>query len=200
MLTVRDDGILAVIAPIVAACRVEVAVLVDVGSGMALDTWVRGDDQGDQEALGAAQADVVRALVALGTPSAEFVLSQHGCRHHVVRSVVDPCGGRLALAVVVGGSARAARRALRRIRELPAGCLTAGPLPLPAGQTAREDPPPAGRHRAEGGRLPALAQIDTGWVVPPVRLAGRRAERVVAPRRGPAPPSALPPARRTDRG
>ena len=192
MVTVRDDGILAVIAPLAAVCRVEVAVLVDVASGMTLDAWVGGHDEGDPEVLGAAHADVVRALIATGAPADEFVLRQGG-RHHLVRFIADPSGGMLALAAVVRGPFWAVRWALKRLREVPDGCLTAGPLP--AWQEGWGDPSPAGRHRAGAGAglVPALAHIDPGWAGDPVRLPGERAVQAFPSRSSPAPPSALPP-------
>jgi hypothetical protein len=184
-----------------AVCQVEVAVLVDVGSGMTLDAWAGGDGgRSDPELLGAAHADVVRALVVAGAPSGELVLSQVGLRHHVIRCVADPCGGRLALGVVVRGSPRVVRRALNRLREIPDEWLTAGPGRLSPHRVDRGEPPPAARHGADAGRMPAFAQIDSGWVISPVKSAGLRAAPVVTPRSSPAPPSALPPARRPDRG
>lgn len=193
MVTVRDDGILAALAPVIAGCGVEVAVLVDVDSGMLLDAWSPG---GDPEALGAAHADVVRALIAAGTPAGELVLTQDGCRHHLVRCLADPVGGRLALAAVVRGSSWVVRRTLKRLREVPDGCLMAGPLPLPAGQGGWGDPPPGPHPLPDSGRTPAIAQIDPSWTLRPARPIGHRASLEVASRRSPAPPSAIPPARR----
>jgi hypothetical protein len=191
-LTVRDDGLAAVVDPLVAAGGIDVAVLVDVESGMLLDAWARAG-VGDVETLGAAHADTVKALLGAGPPAVELILSEDDRRHHVIRSVADPAGGRLVLAVVVGGPPRLLRRVRRGLRQIPEESLTAGPettsveddAPLPFASA----PPP-------GPEVPALAQMDTvgralraslppvGW---PVQLP--------APRRGPAPPAALPPGR-----
>jgi hypothetical protein len=192
VVTVRDDGLRTVVAPLAAVCRVEVAVLVDVASGMTLDTWLGGHIEGDPEVLGAAHADVVRALIATGEPADEYVLHQ-GDRHHLVRFVADPSGGMLALAAVVGGSPWAVRRALKRLREVPGECLTAGPLP--AGQDGWGDPSPAGRHRAGAGPVPAPVRFEPGGKLNQVRVRGERAARALPSHSSPAPPSALPPAR-----
>ena len=189
MVTVRDDGILAVIAPVAAVCRVEAAVLADVASGMTLDVWV-GAQEGDPEVLAAAHADVVRALIATGAPEDEFVLHQGG-RHHLVRFVADPSGGMMVVAVVVHGPFWAVRRALKRLREVPAGCLTAGPRP--AYEEGWGDRSPAGRHRAGGALVPALVRIDPSWAATPARPPGERPAQALPPRSSPAPPSALPP-------
>ena len=177
--SVRDDGLEAVIDPLVTACGIDMAVLVDVDSGMLLDAWMRGG-LGDAEALGAGHADVVRALLTVaGSPAAELELSEDGYRHHLVRCVADPSGGRLALAVVVAGPPRVVRRTRRHLRELPDACLTAGPWMFALdheGVPAARVPPPQ-------------------EAAPPVPAGMLRAS-VPAPRCGPAPPSALPPARR----
>jgi hypothetical protein len=189
-LNIRDDGLPAVIGPLVTVGGVDMAVLLEVDSGMVLDAWVRGG-LGDAEALGAGHADVVRALLAVaGPPVRELVLSEGCHRHHLVRCVTDPSGGRLALAVVVAGSSRIVRRTRRRLRALPDVCLTTGPWIPSSGLGG--PPPPAQGTRAEWA--PTITTIDTG-VIHRVRTAGVTAP-VPAPRRGPAPPSALPPARR----
>jgi hypothetical protein len=186
---IRDDGLPAVIGPLAAAGGVDMAVLLEVDSGMVLDAWVRGG-LGDAEALGAGHADVVRALlVVAGPPVRELVLSEDSHRHHLVRCVTDPSGGRLALAVVVTGSSRIVRRTRRRLRELPDACLTTGPW-IPS--SGLGGPRPAQGVAAEWA--PTLTLVDTG-AIHRVRTGGVTAP-APAPRRGPAPPSALPPARR----
>ncbi|HEY0815414.1 MAG TPA: hypothetical protein VGE11_19260 [Pseudonocardia sp.] len=221
-LTVHDDGLAAVIAPIVTACAIDVAVLVDVDSGMLLDAWVRGG-LGEVETLGAAHADAVRALLDAGPPATELILSEDDRRHHVLRSVADPSGGRLVLAVVATGSPRLLRRLRGRLREVSDASLTAGPsippedpedLPMPA-QVPQQAQMVAGQMMAgqtpmvAAQEVPALAQMDTGRALrpPPLRPPPLRpapagpfpADGVVvplpAPRRGPAPPAALPPGR-----
>jgi hypothetical protein len=122
----------------------------------------------------------VRALLAVaGPPAGELVLTENGHRHHLVRCVADPAGGRLALAVVVVGPSRVVRRTRRHLRQLPDASLTAGPwiLSLDHGGPPLEVPVPA---PVDVPAVPAAA-----FTVP-----------VPAQLRGPAPPSALPPARR----
>lgn len=189
--TVRSDGLGAVIDPLVTACAIDVAVLVDVESGMLLDAWVRGG-LGDVETLGAAHADAVRALLHAGPPAAELILSEDDHRHHVLRSVADPAGGRLVLAVVLTGSPRLLRRVRSKLREVPEAALTAGPLT--ASEEHGEDVPldqPA-QVRPAVPEVPALAQIDAGFPLHPVAVD---ALPLPLPRRGPAPPAALPPGR-----
>jgi hypothetical protein len=282
---VRDDGLLAVLGPLVTVAGVERAVLLDVDSGMVLDAWVcgeapvgsapgsgagsasdggpvgqpgpgtassggsagngdtapgggawpgvgalwrslrgvfdrppdpavdgggtstgtggggdgldRGDGRvggasggltgggsgeeavsGDVEAFGARHADLVRALLALpGSPPGELTLVVDD-RHHLVRCVADPAGGRLALAVVVAGTPWAVRRVRRHLRQLPDAGLTTGPWLL----TWAVGPPPAPRPPADrpptghGGPSPDSALGGAGllsrvgaddWVPPP---------------------------------
>jgi len=126
---VRDDGLPAVLGPLITAGGIELAVLLEVDSGMVLDAWAQGGEAApsDAEALGARHADVVRALLALaGSPPAEIALTVDG-RHHLVRCVADPAGGRLALAVVVNGTPWVVRRVRRHLRQLPDAGLTTGP-------------------------------------------------------------------------
>ena len=82
---VRDDGLPAVLGPLITAGGVELAVLVDVDSGMVLDAWAQGGEAetSDAEALGARHADVVRALFALaGAPPAELGLTVRTSEDH----------------------------------------------------------------------------------------------------------------------
>jgi hypothetical protein len=177
---VRDDGLTAVLGPLVTVGGVERAVLLDVDSGMVLDAWACGEAPqsagseetvpgggarpgigslwrsrgavgrpagtdgdtavagGDVEAFGARHADLVRALLALpGSPPAELSLVVDD-RHHLLRCVADPAGGRLALAVVVVGSPWVVRRVRRHLRQLPDAGLTTGPWLL----TWAVGPPP----------------------------------------------------------
>jgi len=230
---VRDDGLTAVLGPLVTVGGVERAVLLDVDSGMVLDAWACGEapessgsaetvpgggawpgigslwrslgavgrpygaggdaaEAGDVEAFGARHADLVRALLALrGSPPAELSLVVDD-RHHLLRCVADPAGGRLALAVVVVGSPWVVRRVRRHLRQLPDAGLTTGPWLL----TWAVGPPPTPWPPAEPGTdglppppapgLPAHTGSDEATADP---------SAVPDPRRGPAPPSALPPAR-----
>jgi hypothetical protein len=197
-ITVRDDGLATVVDPLVTACAIDVAVLVDVESGMLLDAWVR-DGIGEVETLGAAHADAVRALLAAGAPATELILSEDDTRHHILRSVVDPSGGRLVLAVVVTGSPRLLRRVRSKLREVPEACLTAGPSLAPADPEDLELPTQV---RLAVHDVPALAQIDTGRALRPIPRGpvpigptSTDGLPLPLPRRGPAPPAALPPGR-----
>ena len=57
----------------------------------------------------------------------EIVVALGGGRHLVLGRVPDPHGDRLVLSVLVCGPPRAVRRARRRLREVSAAALTAGP-------------------------------------------------------------------------
>lgn len=124
-INVRADGLAAVLGPLLRDPRIRVATLVDVDSGMVLDACGAAPDL---EVLGASQAELVRiALGLLAAPTCEVVVEAGGERHHIVRVVPDPHGGRLALSVVVDGSRRAVERTRRRLREVSDAALTAGP-------------------------------------------------------------------------
>jgi hypothetical protein len=327
---VRDDGLTAVLGPLITVGGVERAVLLDVDSGMVLDAWARGEASssdsgvpgpgsrdhgpasgagsaqsdetvpggamfgagsvpgldpdrgalsgsgsvrsdetvpggvarpgfgslwrslcgdhpadpvvdrtetpGDVEAFGARHADLVRALLALpDSPPAELSLVVDD-RHHLLRCVADPAGGRLALAVVVAGSPWVVRRVRRHLRQLPDAGLTTGPWlltwavgPPPTPWPPAEHPSPDGlpggavdgRHPLAPAELPPhdgwpgsvvgdrqLAPADPHpladgvpppsgepWPEPVHDGSDDPAAAVPDPRRGPAPPSALPPAR-----
>ena len=149
---VRDDGLPAVLGPLITAGGIERAVLLEVDSGMVLDAWAKGGEAEtpDAEALGARHADVVRALLALpGSPPAELALTVDS-RHHLVRCVADPAGGRLALAVVVNSTPWVVRRVRRHLRQLPDAGLTTGPWmlswaigPRPEARPIAQRPPAA---------------------------------------------------------
>ena len=216
---VRDDGLPAVLGPLITAGGIELAVLLEVDSGMVLDAWAKGGEAEtpDAEALGARHADVVRALLALpGSPPAELALTVDS-RHHLVRCVADPAGGRLALAVVVDGHAvgRAAgpsapaavarrgpddRSVDALLGDRPAArsaadrrATTRRRAPGPFGRGSGSVPSP--RAAVDGdGRRPANPSWTRAGTRPPLPTTGPAAT-VPDPRRGPAPPSALPPAR-----
>jgi hypothetical protein len=191
--TVRADGLATVLGPLLRDPWVRAAALVDVGSGMVLDSWGRGDT-GDPELVSAAAAELVRVAVGmLGSAEPEVVVRLGSSWHHLVRAVPDPRGGPLALSVVVRGSQRAVERTRRRLGRVPVAALCAGPglsrrpvdgtwvLPTAA-------PPPASAARLSRARLepPPL---------PVFPAAPARSATPVAPAR-PAPPAALPPGRR----
>src|ERR1700754_3348284 len=129
---VRADGLAAVLGPLLQDRAVRAATLVDIDSGMVLDACVgagAGDGPpGDLGWLGAGHAELVRiALWLLGPGECEVVIDAGGRRHHIARVVPDPYGDRLALAVVVDGSPRTAKRTMRRLRQVSEAALTAGP-------------------------------------------------------------------------
>ncbi|WP_205346888.1 hypothetical protein [Pseudonocardia broussonetiae] len=130
IVNVRTDGLRAVLGPLLRDRRVRSAVLVDVDSGMLLDGCSADLERPDLEVLAAGHADLVRAALggADGSgPGCELVLTHGDGRHHVLRTVPDPHGDRLALAVVVSGGRLAVERARRRLGVVSAPALTAGP-------------------------------------------------------------------------
>lgn len=128
---VRTDGLAAVLGPLARDPRVRAAALVDVDSGMVLDAC--GPDAAESgpetESRGAAHAELVRTVTALaaGPESCELVVHAADGSRHVLQQVVDPHGGRLALAVVVVGSSWVLSRLRRRLRAVSGAALTAGP-------------------------------------------------------------------------
>ena len=138
-INVRADGLASVLGSLLQDSAVQAALLVDVDSGMVLDACgPRLSGLGvDQEQLGAAHGELMR--LALGpafgaapkepqpVADCEIVVALGGGRHLVLGQVPDPHGDRLALSVLVCGPPRAVRRARRRLREVSAAALTAGP-------------------------------------------------------------------------
>jgi hypothetical protein len=148
---VRVDGLAVVLGPLLSDARITAAALVDVDSGMVLDAWsAAGGPDGalDLEMLGAQHAEVMRCALALlrewpdgpdgpegpdcpdgsaGSGGAEVVLGVDGGVRHLLRTVPDPHGDRLALAVVVDGPQRVLDRVRKRLRTVAVDALTAGP-------------------------------------------------------------------------
>ena len=166
---VRADGLATVLGPLLRDPRVRAATLVDVDSGMVLDACAgegaAGDGAGgDLEMLGAGHAELVRVVLALlAGPECEVVVGAGGSRHHVARVVPDPHGDRLALSVVVDGPRRAVERARKRLRQVSAAAITAGPTttrrPVPGGWPL----PPPQQPRA----LPSTAGMPPPGMPPP---------------------------------
>ncbi len=138
---VRTDGLAAVLGPLFFDPRIRSAALLDVDSGMVLDvcgpdTAVGRTGRGvpaahdhRDEVRGAAHAELVRIALALA-PNAGGRLGlvlEAGPDRHVLRTVADPHGGRLALSVVVRGPDRAVRRVRKLLEEVSDAALTAGP-------------------------------------------------------------------------
>jgi len=151
----------------------------------------RRDGPGDVEAFGARHADLVRAQLALpGTPPAELTLVVDD-RHHLLRCLADPAGGRLALAMVLAGSPWVVR--LRRhLRQLPDAGFTTGPnlSPGPSSRPRRGPPqaeprpmdhrPTAGPRRSSTGHL--------GYRPPTRRPSAPRRPARRGPKRATTPP------------
>jgi hypothetical protein len=219
---VRADGIAAVLGPLLRDVRVVAAALVDVDSGMVLDAWAAAteSDDADMELTGARHAELMRGALELarawpwtddGGGGCELVVDADGGCRHLVRTVPDPHGDRLALSVVVTGSARLLDRVRRRLRSVSVDALTAGPsmtrrpgrsgwsfaLPRP---DVPATPDPAGGLAAAGsahGGRPAQAVDLFGARVDPARPAGPAAPPGAGPAPGrptaPFPGSAAPP-------
>ena len=149
---VRADGLAAVLGPLLRDARVLAAALVDVDSGMVLDSWCAPTTSAlpgpapDLELIGAQHAEVVRGALALlrewpqpgaatgppgvgpvGAEPCEVVLGPEDGVRHLLRTVPDPYGDRLALAVVVHGPQRVLDRVRKRLRSVAVDALTAGP-------------------------------------------------------------------------
>ncbi len=204
---VRTDGLAAVLGPLFFDPRIRSAALLDVDSGMVLDvcgpdTAVGRTGRGvpaahdhRDEVRGAAHAELVRIALALA-PNAGGRLGlvlEAGPDRHVLRTVADPHGGRLALSVVVRGPDRAVRRVRKLLEEVSDAALTAGPStavrPGSAGWAATPvapAPPPVPPTPA-----PALAPVvrpDAPRVPAPPGFSPPGPP----PWSGPVPPSALP--------
>jgi hypothetical protein len=135
---VRVDGLATVLGVLPSDRAVMCALLVDVGSGMVLDSCGGGDGL-DSEELGAAQGELMRLAfgpatgngAGAGGPASngdcEVLVNLGGQRHLVLRRVRDPHGDLLVLSVLVEGAPRELRRVRRRLREVSAAALTAGP-------------------------------------------------------------------------
>ena len=191
LVNVRDDGIAVVLGPLLRDVRIVAAALVDVDSGMVLDAWSAADaatGPPDLELIGAQHAEIVRGALQLlrtwpgaggATGSCEVVLGADGGVRHLLRTVPDPLGDRLALAVVVDGPQRVLDRVRRRLETVSVDALTAGPSMTrrPSGGGWSFDTPgpdvPAQPEPAAGllspGVGPATARPAPGRGVPPAR-------------------------------
>ena len=168
--SVRTDGLAAVLGPLLADPRIRSAALIDVDSGMVLD--VCGPDTAvgrsgrrraaehdhRDEVRGAAHAELVRIGLALSPGSGGMLglVLDAGPDRHVLHTVQDPHGGLLALSVVVRGPGRVVAKVRRRLRAVSEAALTAGPSvavrpgttgwavpsprPRPSGPAAHADP------------------------------------------------------------
>lgn len=172
--SVRTDGLAAVLGPLLDDGRVRSAALVDVDSGMVLD--VCGPDTGQvspvdgtphDEVRAAAHAELVRIGLALGPGAGGAIglVLEAGPDRHVLHTVPDPHGGRLALSVVVRGPDRVVAKVRRRLRAVSGSALTAGPSTavrpgstgwaLPGGTAAG----PGATGAGDGGPNPAAQTV-----------------------------------------
>lgn len=212
VVNVRADGIAVVLGPLLRDVRIVAAALVDVESGMVLDAWSAGGaltGAPDLELIGAQHAEILRCALQVlrtwtgaGDPAGacEVVLgADDGCRH-LLRTVPDPHGDRLALAVVVDGPQRVLDRVRKRLQSVSVDALTAGPSMTrrPSGSGWSFEPP--------GPEVPAAPAPGAGLLPPgsrppdpgpdghvPVPLPRPRDGRPV-PSPGPGRPSVTPPA------
>ncbi len=138
VVNIRADGIAVVLGPLLRDVRIVAAALVDVDSGMVLDAWSAAATEmsTDLELIGAQHAEIVRTALALlrswpaggGAPgTCEVVLGADDGARHLLRTVPDPLGDRLVLAVVVNGSQRVLDRVRKRLEAVSVDALTAGP-------------------------------------------------------------------------
>ena len=228
LVNVRADGIAVVLGPLLRDVRIVAAALVDVDSGMVLDAWSAADaatGPPDLELIGAQHAEIVRCALHLlrtwpggggATGSCEVVLGADGGVRHLLRTVPDPLGDRLALAVVVDGPQRVLDRVRKRLQAVSVDALTAGPsmtrrpseagwsFDAPAPDVPAQPEPGAGlvsAGPAPGSRPPVDAR-SPGLPAPrrpsPVPFGTAPARDAARDLPRPAPPVAAPPTSRSD--
>ena len=180
MVNVRADGIAVVLGPLLRDVRIVAAALVDVDSGMVLDAWSAGGaatGSPDLELIGAQHAEILRCALQLlrtwsgardAAGACEVVLgADDGCRH-LLRTIPDPLGDRLALAVVVDGPQRVLDRVRRRLQAVSVDALTAGP------SMTRRPSDSGWSFDAPGPEVPAQPEPGAGLLPPDARPAGAR--------------------------
>ncbi len=157
----------------------------------------------DLELIGAQHAEIVRTALALlhswpaggGAPgTCEVVLGADGGARHLLRTVPDPLGDRLVLAVVVNGSQRVLDRVRKRLEAVSVDALTAGPSmtrrPLGGGWSFDPPGPDVPAHPEPGaGLVPmGLGSRPSGGARPPgPDQGGMPAPRGAGPMGMPAP-------------
>jgi hypothetical protein len=151
---------------------------------MALDAWSADATTGssDLELIGAQHAEIVRTALALlhswpvggGAPgTCEVVLGADGGARHLLRTVPDPYGDRLVLAVVVNGPQRVLDRVRKRLEAVSVDALTAGPSmtrrPFGGGWSFEPPGPDVPAHPGPGsGLFPmGLGSLPAGGAWPP---------------------------------
>ena len=180
MVNVRADGIAVVLGPLLRDVRIVAAALVDVDSGMVLDAWSAGGaatGSPDLELIGAQHAEILRCALQLlrtwsgardAAGACEVVLgADDGCRH-LLRTIPDPLGDRLALAVVVDGPQRVLDRVRKRVQAVSVDALTAGP------SMTRRPSDSGWSFDAPGPEVPAQSEPGAGLLPPGARPAGAR--------------------------
>jgi hypothetical protein len=208
VVNIRADGIAVVLGPLLRDVRIVAAALVDVDSGMVLDAWSAAatDTSTDLELIGAQHAEIVRTALALlhswpaggGAPgTCEVVLgADHGARH-LLRTVPDPLGDRLVLAVVVNGSQRVLDRVRKRLESVSIDALTAGPSmtrrPLGGGWSFEPPGPDVPAHPGTGPVPMGVGSRPSGGAPPSVPdRGGMPAPRGTGPMGMPGPRSVEP--------
>jgi len=203
VVNIRADGIAVVLGPLLRDVRIVAAALVDVDSGMVLDAWSAAatDTSTDLELIGAQHAEIVRTALALlhswpaggGAPgTCEVVLgADHGARH-LLRTVPDPLGDRLVLAVVVNGSQRVLDRVRKRLESVSIDALTAGPSmtrrPLGGGWSFEPPGPDVPAHPGTGPVPMGVGSRPSGGAPPSVPdRGGMPAPRGTGPMGMPGP-------------
>ena len=181
--TVRTDGLAAVLGPLLTDPRIRSAALIDIDSGMVLDVCGPDTSAGRfglgrpaehdhrDEVRGAAHAELVRIGLALAPASGGLIalVLEAGPDRHVLHTVTDPHGGRLAMSVVVRGSDRAVAKVRKRLRAVSESALTAGPsVAVRPGSAGWAVPGQAG---AGGSGRPAPGAATPGHPAAPDRTA-----------------------------
>ena len=123
---VREDGLAAVLGPVRRTIGLALVALTDLDSGMLLDAWAP-DPAWDPEVVGPRHAEVARLLLGPSGSGPRELLVEDGAVVHLLLAVPDPHGGDLLLSAALRGGRRRAARVRRRLRQLPARALTAGP-------------------------------------------------------------------------
>lgn len=150
VVSVRTDGLSAVLSPLLEHRWIIAATLVDAASGFVLDGYAT--DGTDVEQLGTGHAELARGAATIGGGAragrwpGEVTVDSGDGRRHLLQPLADPHGDPLVLVVVVEGGARRARATRRRLRSVSADALTAGPSlrrrPVDGDWTAAFPPPP----------------------------------------------------------
>lgn len=214
--SVRTDGLAAVLGPLLSDPRIRSAALIDVDSGMVLDVcgpdtsvgrFGRGrgaEHDHRDEVRGAAHAELVRIGLALspGSGGVLGIVLEAGPDRHVLHTVADPHGGPLALSIVVRGPDRVVAKVRKRLRAVSEPALTAGPsVAVRPGSTGWTStgwamPGPTGhppsRHAEPGGPAPGAPATTGPRGRPEPTVPGDAVRASRHPTAGPAPSAPAP--------